>query len=80
MWTESNHKLGALSILEGWNTGMLEKWVLASGSEEFLKYWGKRSYRKRSVKIKMDNLPLLTHHPNIPLFQYFMDEVKTLIF
>ncbi len=32
-------KLGASPQLEWWNAGILEKWVLAYGSERILQYW-----------------------------------------
>lgn len=36
----SRGKLGTLLQLEGWNAGMLEKSVLANGSERKQQYWG----------------------------------------
>jgi hypothetical protein len=57
MWTVNNHKLEALSKLEGWNTGMLDKWVLASGSEslrlgEDSAILGKRSTESGATKLR----------------------------
>jgi len=55
------YKLGASSQLEFWNAGILEKWVLG--------YWtvGLMIIIGSTIKLKMDNIPLLT---TIPSFLY----------
>jgi hypothetical protein len=35
----AEYKLGATPQLERWNSGILESWVLASGSESIMEQW-----------------------------------------